>query len=258
MTAVAENGGGHKRAHQLIRAGRRRGYMGVTAFVGLPGSGKTYSLAQVAWEAQRAGYRVYANEGFDPEGAMTYASFEELANVPPGCVILLDEAPLYFNARKWQEFPDGLLYKFTQVRKFGWQFYFSTIDWRMVEVNLRRLTFWVWECDHVLGPWHSRKRFPPEERRHKDERPRERHLYRLNEAVAKSYDTLGTVAVAESVTALGAGASSRWAIPGEAGSAGGATADPVVTVEDRASGLVVPAAGPGVKLTIHRASPTAQ
>lgn len=175
-----------------------RHYMGVTAYVGLPGSGKTYSLAEVGVRALRRGRQVWANtdgSGVDPWfiGARPFASFDEFMQIPNDAVILWDELPLFVNARKWQEFPDGLLYRLTQIRKDGLELHFSTIDWRMVDVNVRRITFWTWECDHLVGPVHRRKLWPPEERRRRDEKPRRKEWFTIRPEVGQAYDTLGKV-----------------------------------------------------------------
>jgi hypothetical protein len=181
-----------------------RRYQGVTAYVGLPGSGKTYTLAAVGMRALDRGRRVWANVDhtgqrpwFNAPGVEAFRSFEEFAEIPNDAVILWDELPLFVNARKWQDFPDGLLYRLTQIRKDGLQLHFSTIDWRMVDVNVRRITFWTWECSHVVGAWHVRRLRPPEERRRKvrgkDERARATEFFRIRQDVRTTYDTFGKV-----------------------------------------------------------------
>jgi hypothetical protein len=189
-----------------------KAYQGVTALTGMPGSGKTYSLAQIGLEALGRGERVYCNAGFDLEGCEVYSSMQELIDLEGPAVILIDEAPLYFNARKWQEFPDGFLYRLTQIRKDGFQLYYTSISWEMVDVNLRRMTFWVWECESLTSKRFRRHRFPAQERRQKDERPRERHRVRINPAVCAAYDTFGKVAVASSTLKRKPKESERWAI----------------------------------------------
>lgn len=199
---------------------RRRAFQGVTAFVGLPGSGKTYSLAEVGIAYLNNGSDVWCNAGFDLRGANVYSSFNELAlirapecrklharsrgvcdckphELPCAC-ILIDEAQLYFNARKWQEFPDGFLYMLSQVRKFRVHLYFTSLFWNMVDVNLRNMTYWVWECQAGFrGRSFVRRRFPPEERRQKDERAAAKHRVKVRTEVASFYDTFSLVAVAE-------------------------------------------------------------
>lgn len=222
---------------------RRRRYQGVTAFIGLPGSGKTYALAEIGLDAMRRGREVWCNAGFDLEGARRFSSFEEFAEIPNDAVVVWDELPLYVNARKWQEFPDGLLYRLTQIRKDGLELYYSTIDWRMVDVNVRRLTFWTWECRGITTRLLIRRRFPPEERRKKDERAREIKLVRVRASVGQAYDTFGKVAVRS--RALTAGESESWSLPGTTvEDPAGIRQAPIVDLTRRAPAEVIAPAPP--------------
>lgn len=209
---------------------RAKRYDGVTAYVGLPGSGKTYSLAKVGVEAMDRGREVWANadgSGEAPwlEGAHVFRSFDEFQTIPNDAVIVWDELPLFVNARKWQEFPDGLLYRLTQIRKDGLELHFSTIDWMMVDTNVRRIAFWVWECEQVIGGLHRRKLFPPKERRQKDERPRRREWFRIKDEITSRYDSWGKVSTGETFRELGAG--SKALAPAPSG-------------EERAAGVALP------------------
>jgi hypothetical protein len=155
-------------------------------------------------------------------GARPFSSFDEFCAISTG-VVVWDELPLFVNSRKWQEFPDGLLYKLTQIRKDGLQLHFSTIDWRMVDVNVRRITFWTWECYAMPLGLFLRKLYPPEERRRPKERARRTELCRIRPTVCAAYDTFGKVAIAPRKTKAIEAAS--WGAP--AGPPGSA-ADPDV------------------------------
>jgi len=183
----------------------RRKYQGVTAYDGLPGSGKTYSLAEIGCEAIDRGREVFSNDGFSLAGSKIYGGWEEFVSVwvyarscvergKQGPVVLLDEAPTYFNARRWQEFPDVLLYELTQIRKNGAELHWSTVDWMMTDVTLRRLTFWTWECRALAGRLLVKERWPTRERRKADDRRRERRFYRVRNDIAHAYDTMSKVA----------------------------------------------------------------
>lgn len=179
-------------------------YQGVTAFVGMPGSGKTYSLAEVGKRALDRGERVVCNAGFDLQGAEVMATFDEFAGLEGPCVVVWDELPLYFNARKWSEFPDMMLYKFTQIRKDGLQLYYSTIHEDMIDVNIRRVTFWYWRCRSFpllygkLG-LHRRSLWPPEQFRGRGDKAYRSEWFRIRPEVAALYDTLGKVALPQRV-----------------------------------------------------------
>jgi len=201
---------------------RRKPYQGVTAYVGMPGSGKTYTLARIGLDALRAGERVVTNEGFeivDPVSGRrseVFSSFDEFAALQGPVVVCWDELPLYFNARKWAEFGDGMLYKFTQIRKDGIRLHYSAIHELMVDVTLRRITFWYWHCRPVVAGWHRREMWPPEEFRKATQRPLMTSWFRIREEVASSYDTDAKVAVSSKLRAAlaeGHGAAGKFALP---------------------------------------------
>lgn len=170
-------------------------YRGVTGAVGLPGSGKSYYLVEKVLEAQRKGIATYSNAGFDVVGTETIGSFRDFADIKGPAVIAFDELPLFFNARKWQTFPDGMLYKLTQIRKDRIELYYSSISPRMVDVVLRMLTFeWV-HCRQIAGRLMRRVHKAPEE--WGGERFRTSWAIRKRE-VMDAYDTMGRVAVADS------------------------------------------------------------
>lgn len=181
----------------------RRRYVGPVCFSGLPGSGKTYSLVAEGVRASRAGRCVFVNAGFDfalaldcPHcgGRHEFRSFDEFVAIPRGATVLFDEAPLYFSARRWQEFPDGAFYRLTQIRKHDLRLFYSAIDFDMVDVNLRRLTFAVWQCRSVTARLLFRTLHGV--RLGKEEvKPRRREFVFVRASVASLYETLGTVAV---------------------------------------------------------------
>ncbi len=175
---------------------RTRRYQGVTAYTGMMGGGKTYALAEYGDLMMRRGRGVACNAGFDLKGAEVYRSFEEMCEaIAMGFVVLLDEAPLYFNARRWAEFPDSVWYGLTQARHDGAEFHYSTLHEDFVDKVLRNLTFNWWDCRALSGRWLWRRRYPPQEFRRQGARPLERRLVRVRSRIAGLYDTTGKVAV---------------------------------------------------------------
>lgn len=206
----------------------RRRYAGVTAFTGMPGGGKTYGLAEVGARALSNGWPVWSNEGFNFRDSQLFGGFEDFLNIPGGCmnderhregydgsrwvcehgvmlragqshpvVVLWDELPVYVSARKWQEFPDGLMYRLTQVRKDGLWFYYSAIHMDFVDKVVRQLTFWEWQCRSITGRVLYRQKFGHPELRKKDDKPRARELVVVKDRVAELYDTFAKVKVFE-------------------------------------------------------------
>lgn len=159
------------------------------------GSGKTLSLASRGLRWQREGLAVWTNRGFRLRGARQLESLEQVLELPQPAGILIDEAPLYFNARRWAEFPDGLFYALSQGRKDGLRLAYSAIHENMIDVQLRRMTAWVWHCRYVAMGWFVRHRFPPVDYRQAREKPRDGVWFRLKREVAEAYDTRAKVAV---------------------------------------------------------------
>lgn len=172
---------------------RRERYEGVTAFVGMPGSGKTYSLAKVGLQALARGERVICNAGFDLAGAEVMSTFDEFASIEGPVTVVWDELPLYFNARKWAEFPDSMLYKFTQIRKDGIKLYYSAIHELMIDTTIRRITFWFWHCSALGFGYHRASMYGPEEVRKSTVKPLRTRWFRIDERIAAAYDTYGKV-----------------------------------------------------------------
>jgi len=164
-------------------------YTGVTAFVGMPGSGKTLALAEIGARAMARGERVVCNAGFDLQGAERLSTFDDFAALEGPVVVVWDELPLYFNARKWSEFPDSMLYKFTQIRKDGIQLYYSAIHEQMIDVNIRRITFWFWQCRNLGLGYTIRRCYPPEQFRKANQKPYSTKLTRIKPAIYNLYDT---------------------------------------------------------------------
>lgn len=170
-------------------------FEGVTAFTGEPGSGKTAGMVSAALALHAQGWDVISN-GLDLKcESYSYSSLQELSDIIDEggrgrTVVLLDEAPFFANSRKWAEFPDQFFQKLQQVRKYNFLLLYSTINWLQVDVNLRRLTYWVWECRREkFTNRFVRELYPPEEERIAGEKAR----YTLREwprkGIFEAYDT---------------------------------------------------------------------
>jgi len=197
----------------------KKTYNGVTAFVGMPGSGKTLALASIGAKAMARGERVVCNAGFDLQGAERLSTFDEFASLEGPVVVVWDELPLYFNARKWSEFPDSMLYKFTQIRKDGIQLYYSAIHEQMIDVNIRRITFWFWQCRNLGFGWCIKRCYPPEQFRKATQKPYRTSLYRIKPAIYELYDTYQKVELPKKLrdsVAAGVQEEASWASLGAA------------------------------------------
>ena len=125
----------------------------IYAYIGLMGSGKTMGMVRTALRQHRP---IWAN--FDMSGCASYhasgihrlRTFEQLADLREVC-ILLDELQLNINARSFankfnMDFSEFLELR---VRKRGSCFLYTTQDFDMVDVNVRRLTGRVYHHLHI-------------------------------------------------------------------------------------------------------------
>ena len=185
---------------------------GATAFLGPPGSGKTMFLTQAAANLSAAGCQVFSNSMELAFEDGHFRNFDELtdmvlkvAELPweerPFTCVCIDEAPFWANARKWAEFSDGFFLILQQIRKFRVCLYYSAINWLQVDVNLRRLTYLVWECEKTRWGSFKRHLYPPEEERQEMEKPLLRMRHRPRQGELECYET-GQIVSSPALNAL--------------------------------------------------------
>lgn len=173
----------------------------IEGYFGLPGSGKTYYAVREAKKRMGAGEPVFAN--FKLEGAEYFEDFSEFLDLKECCVVL-DEAGIWLNARKWASLPDKVLYRFMESRKYKFDLLYTAQNPEMVEATLRRVTnfFWYmrrigrkeWEYQngkkiHHNAIVHRASLWEPELYRKKLSRPIWSEWFRIDERIAKLYDT---------------------------------------------------------------------
>lgn len=186
---------GHRvRSKDLLRSSS---FEGITGWKGLPGVGKTYALVEALTCFAALGVPVYTN-GLDfLFEAGSFRDFDELCAIiddPPDDeplrVLAIDEAPFWANARKWQEFPDDFFRRLMQVRKYGYLLYYTAIREEMIDANLRRVTYWMWDCNRTLFlKRFQRSLYPPMEEQTVAERPVVRRKVWPRQGVFEAYDT---------------------------------------------------------------------
>lgn len=168
---------------------------GLTCWTGEPGSGKTYAMVEVALAYHKLGWDVVTN-GLDLTfESASYQDFGSLCALIDSSrrnrtVVLLDEAPMWANSRRWQEFPSAFFSRLQQVRKYGFLMHYSAINFNKVDNNLRDQTYWVWECTRgIFTGRFIRKLRVPEELAVPGERPRLKRKVRARQYVYDSYGT---------------------------------------------------------------------
>lgn len=137
----------------------------IEAYVGVPGSGKSYMLVKRGLEALARGKRIYANFGFVRENVYHYLrrrhrlphreavlradsiqeirDYKDLLSVFEG-LLLFDEAHMWFNAREYRLFPTEVLGFWSQHRKVGVDVLLATQRYGSVDTMIRDLVAHVW------------------------------------------------------------------------------------------------------------------
>lgn len=130
---------------------------GVTAYTGLLGSGKTYSMVDDAFQLfldRRPGEQpltIFTNmTGLRFPGAVYIGGYEDLLKCQSG-LILIDEASLWMPSRLWAKLPFELMYKFNQARKDGLQLFFTAQNMERVDCVLRDIVNLAVRCKSLIS-----------------------------------------------------------------------------------------------------------
>lgn len=171
----------------------------IEGLIGRPGSGKSYQLTAKAIAEAKRGRMVFANYAINHPNCYTFDA-TQLLDLPPG-VIVIDEAHLWFPARKSLNLPSSWLAMLSQTRKNGWDLYWAAQHESRVDRIVRDVSSWMWLCSswwwvngHPL--YFESKQYEPEVfRKHKAHSGRKVQLF--NQKIADSYDTYQRLEVAE-------------------------------------------------------------
>jgi len=141
-------------------------YSMVRAFLGQPGSGKTYMMSGLAeeWARRNPGRTVFTTYDLMwPDDGRARAQLQPVWPPYEGMpsiveardgLLLIDEAALTFDSRMFQSTPIELLHKLMQIRKYKLELWWSTQHLEYVDKRLRLLTFESFHCGSAARlPW---------------------------------------------------------------------------------------------------------
>lgn len=133
----------------------------IYAFIGLPGSGKSYSLIEYGFQlAEKQKRHIVTNYVLDEAEAYKYCrkrgmhwlahqfrlgkwQFDTRPHKMLGyanAVVMLDEAGIFLNSRNWADIPKEFIVNVCQQRKIGTDLLWTAQSDEMADANLRRLT----------------------------------------------------------------------------------------------------------------------
>lgn len=121
----------------------------INIITGKPGMGKTYALVKIALRALKNGRDVYSNFHIDftslnlkSKNSLGKLYFwkdvSDLMSIRHG-EILMDEAQIYLNSRKWSSLPPELMYKLQQHRKQGLNIWGAVQNIKRIDTVCREL-----------------------------------------------------------------------------------------------------------------------
>jgi len=147
----------------------------IELYTGAPGSGKTYALTHRVRNALKKGYTIYANYDIDDINAKVngrlhrWHRLEEIYNVRNG-IIVMDEAHVYMNSRRWETMPDEMQVRLQQHRKDGLHIWGSAQSHKRLDVVYRELVQKWYSCRKLIS-W---GRYDDPELKKKGKKPKSR------------------------------------------------------------------------------------
>ena len=178
----------------------------INIILGLPGAGKTYVLTRKACEFLKKGYPVYSNFPLNLEHPLIapykervfyWKEADELVKIESG-IILMDEAQVYFNSRKWSELDPRMQYKLQQHRKDGLDIWGTCQNEARIDTVMRELVTHYYLCNKFFGSREGAKRvwglircaiFYPEEIKKTQRRHIVSEWYTIRKKFCEVYDT---------------------------------------------------------------------
>jgi len=158
----------------------------IEGYFGLPGAGKTYYAVKEAKKRILKGEKVYTN--FQCKGALYFQGWTDFLKMTD-CTIIIDEAGIWLNARKWNDVPEEILYRLMQSRKKRYDLIYTAQNPEMVEVTLRRITNFFWYFKKFPFKIHRASCWEPEYYRKEKKSPIFSNIFKIKKEIADLYDT---------------------------------------------------------------------
>lgn len=187
--------------------------MSIIAYTGRPGTGKTYSMVQQAIKLLNRGKVVYSNFHINWQGAKgkrfsilkfrfisydypknnlrSWTKLNDILEIKKGYVIM-DEAHLYMNSRRWKEMPMEFMRKLAQHRKDGIHIVCTVQNIKRLDVIVRELVDYWYDCRRFFFFWFKLTEYDVDEDEQR-KKPLSWRLIRFSKKRAMRYDTLEKV-----------------------------------------------------------------
>jgi len=123
----------------------------IVAFTGLPGSGKTGLMSLFASICARTGWRVVSNYTL----GCSKDRLKKISDLQQSSTLLcIDELQLVAGSRDFAKGVNKTISEWIEldIRKPQNMLYYTTQDFDMVDINVRRLTSYIYDCSYVATP----------------------------------------------------------------------------------------------------------
>jgi len=133
----------------------------IKAYIGLPGTGKTFNMVFDLMKLMVDGNRVISNtpinfkvkgKEYSSEYVGSRKEFERKIIYEENCVLAVDEASIFFPSYFWDKLPGEYIMKFAQTRKYKTDIYYTTQRFSHTMRRLRDLTNIVTKCSNASFP----------------------------------------------------------------------------------------------------------
>jgi hypothetical protein len=103
------------------------------------GAGKTMYAVKTALNYHKKNWYIFTNFLMRYAYVISYNAFINY-DFPKNSLIIIDEANIWFSSREWRKLTYSALIKFTQSRKLGYDFIYTTQRPESVDIQLRDIT----------------------------------------------------------------------------------------------------------------------
>jgi hypothetical protein len=140
----------------FVKKDKYRDIFGVYLFIGLYGEGKTLSMVRMLKEKikkyGRKNLIIVSDVDLKFTDYIPLKHWKQLvADYDKPVIFMCDELQNLFSAREFKDFPPQVLHMLTQNRKMRKMLICSTQVFDLVDVNFRRLSFYLIDCMKMFG-----------------------------------------------------------------------------------------------------------